>query len=210
MTFRESARCRAIMSAESRARHKAPDAGRAGDRAVFRHRIMTTGFAVGSVLLLLGLALIWSQSPPNSSNIVGTGVLAVGLWFIWAGGWWTKVVVSGDRVFIDNVFLQHVIPWNVFTEFSVDGGLVASLSDGSRVRPVSFGGSLAGAVTGYSGMSRKRDAIMESCREYRAGGKPVPGGGHCQLIRSHWLALLMYLIPLVAIAVVIDASRHVL
>jgi hypothetical protein len=198
------------MSAESRARHKAPDAGRAGDRAVIRHRVMTTGFAVGSVILLLGLALIWSQSPPDSSNIVGTGVLAVGLCFIWAAGWWTKVVVSGDGVFIDNVFFRHVIPWNVFTEFSVDGGLVARLSDGTWVRPVSFGGSLAGAVTGYRGMSRKSDAIMAACQEYRAAGKPVPGGGHRQLIRSHWLALLMYLTPLVALAVVIDASRHVL
>jgi Bacterial PH domain len=196
------------MSADNRATHSATEAGSAaGSRAVFRHRAMTIGFAVGTALLCLLIALAWSQ--PSAGNIVGTAVLAAGLWFIWASGWWTKVVVSENGVEIDNVFFQHVIPWRVFVDFSVDGGLVARLSDGTRVPVVSFGGSLAGAVTQYRGMSKKRDAMMTACRGYRTAGESAPGGGgYRRLVRPHWVALLMYVLPLVGIAVAIDASHH--
>ena len=157
------------MSASSRAAHNAPEVGpMTGTQVVFRHRAMATGFVIGTGLLLLLIALAWSQ--PSGGNIVGTAVMAAGLWFIWAAGWWTKVVVSESGVVIDNVFLQHAIPWNVFVDFSLDGGLVARLSDGTRVGVVSFGGSLAGAVTHYRGMSKKRDALMAACHKYRPAG----------------------------------------
>jgi hypothetical protein len=53
-------------------------------------------------------------------------------------------VVSADVVSIDNVFLQHAIPWNVFVDFSFDGGLVARLSDGTRVGVVPLVGIAIG------------------------------------------------------------------
>lgn len=168
---------------------------------------MTTGFAVGTGLLLLLIALPWSQ--PTPGNIVATAVLAVGLWFVWAAGWWTKIVVSAHGVSIDNVFFSHVIPWNVFAGFSVDGGLVATMSDGTKVAPVSFGGSLAGAMTQYRGMTRKLDEVMAACSKFRTAAQPA-AGSYRQLIRPHWLALLVYVLPLVGIAIGIDASRHLL
>lgn len=179
----------------------------ARSRVVFRHRAMTTGFAVGTGLILLLMPLAWSQ--PTVGNIVGTAVMAIGLWFIWAAGWWTKVRVSEGGVFIDNVFFEHVIPWEAFDDFSVNNGLVARLSDGTTVRATSFGGSLAGAITQYRGMSKKRDAMMAACRKYRTTGKSA-FGQHRQLIRPHLVALLMYVVPLVGIAIGIDAARHVL
>lgn len=78
-----------IMSARSEAARSAPQAEPgAGGRTVFRHRAMATGFVAGTGLLLLLIALPWSQ--PTLGNIVATVVLAIGMWFIWAAGWWTK------------------------------------------------------------------------------------------------------------------------
>jgi hypothetical protein len=119
------------------------------------------------------IALAWSQ--PSAGNIVGTVVLAVGLSCIWAAGWWTKVVVSERGVYIDNVFFQHVIPWKAFVDFAIDSGLVATLSDRTSVGVVSFGGSLAGAVTQYRGLSKRRDVLAEACKKYRAAGKDTAG-----------------------------------
>jgi Bacterial PH domain len=195
------------MSASNQAAHSAPDARpSSGSQAVFRHHAMTTGFVAGTCLLLLLIALFWAQ--PSVNNIGASAILAVTLWFIWASGWWTKVVVSERGVYVDNVFFQNVIPWRVFADFSVDGGLVARLTDGTRVPVVSFGGSLAGAMTEYRGMTKKRDAMMAACREYRTIGKSAPGQ-YRRLIRPHWIALLAYVLPLVAIAVGIDAANHV-
>jgi len=200
--------CVVTMGAESRPAHDAFEAGpMAGTQVVFRHRAMATGFVIGTCLLLLLIALAWSQ--PSGGNIVGTAVMAVGLWFIWAAGWWTKVVVSERGVSIDNVFLQHAIPWNVFMDFSLDGGLVARLSDGTRVAVASFGGSLAGEGTRYRGMSKKRDALMAACRKHRPAGESA-AGEYRQVIRPHWVALLVYVAPLVGIAIGIDVARHVL
>jgi hypothetical protein len=101
-----------IMSARPEAADGAPEVGGAvGGRAVFRHSAMTTGFVAGTALLLLLMALVWSQ--PSGGNVVGTAVLAAGMWFIWAAGWWTRVVVSEQGVYVDNVFLQRVIRWNM-------------------------------------------------------------------------------------------------
>jgi hypothetical protein len=172
-----------------------------------RHRAMVTGFVLGTGLLVLLIALAWSQ--PSAGNIVGTVVLAVGLWFIWAAGWWTKVVVSERGVYIDNVFLEHVIPWKAFAGFSVDSGLVATLSDGTSVGVVSFGGSLAGAITQYRGLSKRRDVLAAACKKYRAAGKDT-AGRHRQVVKPHGVALLVYVIPLVGTAIGIDAARHVL
>jgi hypothetical protein len=195
------------MSADAGQRRAPEAAPTTGRKTVFRHRAMTTGFVVGTALLLLLTALAWSQ--PSAGNIVGTAVLAIGLWFIWAAGWWTKVAVSELGVSIDNVFFQHVIPWTAVADFEVDGGLVARLSDETSVGVVSFGGSLAGAITRYRGMSKKRDAIMAACDKSMDARKSA-SGRYRLLIRPHWVALIAYLLPLVGIAIGIDASRHVL
>lgn len=195
------------MSAERQPAHTAPEvASASGSQAVFRHRAMTTGFVAGTGLLLLLTALFWAQ--PSADNIGVTAILAATMWFIWAAGWWTKVVVSERGVYIDNVFFQHVIPWRVFAGLSVDGGLVATLSDGTRVPVVSFGGSLAGALTQYRGMTRKRDAIMAASRRYRRAGKSA-SGQYRRLVRPHWVALVVYEFPLLGIAVAIDAAHGV-
>jgi hypothetical protein len=207
-TFPACVRCLLTMSADSRSAPGTPEIGSAaGSRAVFRHRAMTAGFVTGTGFLLLLIALAWSQ--PSAGNIAGTIVLAVGLWFIWAAGWWTKVVVSERGVYIDNVFFQHVIPWRSFVDFSVDRGIVATLADGTKVGVVSFGGSLAGAMTQYRGLSKRRDALATACEKYRAAGKDT-AGRYRQVVKPHWVALLVYVLPLVAIAIGIDASRHVL
>lgn len=191
------------------ARMKVPDAGSAASgKAVFRHRGMMTGLALGTCLLLLLMAVAWSELIPG--NIVGTAVLAVGLWFIWAVGWWTKIVVSEHGVEIDNVFVRHVIPWKAFSEFTVDGGLVATLSDGTRVGIVSFGGSLAGALTHYRGLSKKRDALVAACKRFKLPGAELVEPRHRQVIATHWVALLLYVVPLTGIAFGIDLSQHVL
>jgi hypothetical protein len=207
-TFPACVRSLITMSADSRAAPGAPEIGSAAaSRAVFRHRAMVTGFVLGTGLLVLLVALAWSQ--PSAGNIVGTMVLAVGLWFIWAAGWWTKVVVSERGVYIDNVFFQHVIPWKAFVDFSIDSGLIARLSDGTSVGVVSFGGSLAGAMTQYRGLSKRRDVLAAACEEYRAAGKNT-AGRYRQVVKLHWVALLVYVLPLAGIAIGIDASRHVL
>lgn len=197
------------MSADGLNRCNSPDHAvrTGGRRAVFRHRGMVTVFVVGSVILLLFNALAWSQA--IAGNIVGTLVLSVGMWFIWASGWWTKVVVSEHGVCIDNIFFRHIIPWKVFVEFSLDMGLVARLSDESTVGAISFGGSFAGALTQYRGLSKKRDAIMAACDRCRSTGGSA-SGQYRRLIRPHWVALLAYVFPLVGVAIAIDASRHVL
>jgi Bacterial PH domain len=168
---------------------------------------MAVGFILGTGLLLLIIALFWSQ--PGVNNVGATAIMAVGLWFIWASGWWTKIVVTGHGVLIDNVFFQHVIPWSAFVDFSVDNGLVARLSDGTRVPVTSFGGSLVGALTQYRGLSKKRDALMAACSEHSAVETSASGPYH-RLIRLHSVALLVYVLPLVGIAVGIDTARHVL
>jgi hypothetical protein len=195
------------MSADVRVTPGAPQGGSAaGGKAVFRHRAMVTGFVLGTGFLLLLIGLFWSQ--PTVGNVVATAVMAVGLWFIWAAGWWTKVVVSERGVYIDNVFFQHVIPWEAFAGFSVDSGIVARLSDGTTVGAVSFGGSLAGAMTQYRGLSKKEDVLAAACKKYRPAVRVA--GRYRQVAKPHLVALLVYVVPLVAIAIGIDSSRHAL
>lgn len=168
---------------------------------------MTTGFAVGTALILLLLALVWSQ--PTATNIVGAAVLATGLWLGWVAGWWTKVVVCDHGVHIDNLFFQHVIPWSEFVEFSVDNGLVVRLSDGRMVAAVSFGRSLAGAITQYRGITKKRNSMMAACQKYKSAEKPA-ADRYQQLVRLHWVAFLVYMSPVIGIAIGIDLSGHML
>lgn len=191
------------MSAESQlAANHAAQGG-----AVFRHRGMVALFAIGTVLLLLLYSLTWTQ--PNVGNVVGSTVAAVFLWFVWAVGWWTKVVVSADGVMIDNVFVSYMIPWRIFNNFSVDGGLIATLSDGTRLGVVSFGGSLAAALTGYRGMSRTRDAMKAACNRYRTEDHGA-WGRYQRRVEAHLLGLAGYLVLLDGITIGIDITRHVL
>jgi hypothetical protein len=158
---------------------------------------MVAAFAVGTAFLLLFVALAWSQATLDSA--VGTLVLSVGLWFIWAAGWWTKVVVSDRGVTVDNVFIRHVVSWSALRGFSLDGGLSATLADGTQLGIVSFGGSLAGAVTQYRGLLKAEAALDAACDRYRSAAAS-PADSYRRLVKPHWIPLLAYVVPLLGIA----------
>lgn len=174
---------------------------------VFRHRGMVVAFVAVSGFVLLLALLIGTEA--TSGNVVGIAVMSAGLWFFWVVGWGSKVVISREGVMIDNAFTRHVVPWPVFGGFEVDGGLVTVLGDGTRLRVLSFGGSLAGAVTGYRAMGRTCQAMVAACGRLREAAPPGPSRYHRRIITS-WPVLVIYLVLLEALAVGVDLSHHVL
>lgn len=177
-----------------------------GDRVVFRHRGMVVAFVLGSAFLLLLSPLAWAQA--DAGNVVGVAVMSAVLWFVWAVGWGSKVVISEPGVVVVNGFVRHELPWPVFGDFEVDGGLTVARADGSELGVLSYGGSLAGAMNGYRMMTRTRDEMAAACDRFRVAAG-TSEGGYRRRITTSWPVLVIYLAVLEGLAVGVDVSHHV-
>jgi hypothetical protein len=74
---------------------------------------------------------------------------------------------------VDDVLTRHVIPWAQLRQIEVAGGMVLEIRDGPRVRPMIYGNSPYGAVTGYR-LQRKVATRMNAARERLQASEPAP------------------------------------
>lgn len=176
-----------------------------GAKTVFRHNLMA-GLVVGANVILLPIMVV-ALTHPAVGTAVGAAVVASVLWMLWLLGWWSKVVIGPDGVRVDNVMLRHVIPWEQLRDIRAQGGLTFELTDGTSVGSLSYGGSLAGALTGWRGMRRVREQMLAA--------RPVPAAdtvpAHHErrsLIKISWWPLVAYLVPLEAIAIISGLGHH--
>jgi hypothetical protein len=176
-----------------------------GAVVVFRHGLLA-GLVIGANVILLPIAAAGLASP-GVGNAVGAAVLAGVLWVLWLLGWWSKVVIGPDGVTVDNIVMRHVIPWEQLRDIRAEGGLRFELTDGSSVGSLSYGASLAGAITGWKGMRRVRDQML-AARSGPGVDAPLPHHERRNRIKIAWWPIALYLVPLEAIAIASGLGHH--
>jgi hypothetical protein len=182
---------------------------------VFRHNVMAGVAIAGSIifaLIFLGVAL---SAIHQEDNIVAVAVGSVCLWWLWVAGWWSKVEFSNDGVTLDSLFIRRMIPWNQLRDIEADGGLKFRLNDGTGFGTISYGGSVLGALSGYSGMKRVRDEMLSVSDQYKevvsSQDDPTPNSRQVTTrVKVVWWPLLAYAGVFEAIAIGIDLAKRTL
>lgn len=186
-----------LLEAELRMKH--------GAETVFRHNLMA-GLFVGANAILLPIFMVLLASPAAGAA-VGAAVMAIGMWLIWLFGWWSKVVIGPYGVTVDNVIMRHDIPWEQLRDIRAEGGLAFELTDSTDVGSLSYGGSLAGSITGWRGMRRVREQMLAARSVPAADTPPRHHEGHSR-IKVPWRALAAYLVPLEIIGIISGLAHH--
>jgi hypothetical protein len=176
-----------------------------GTETAFRHNLMV-GLVVGTNVILVPVAVA-ALASPSVGNAVGAAVVASVLWVLWLLGWWSKVVIGPDGVTVDNVIVRHVIPWERLRDIRAEGGLTFELTDSTIVGSLSYGGSLAGAITGWRSMRRVREQML-AARSVQAEDAPPPHHERRNRVKIAWWPLAAYLVPLEAIAIISGLAHH--
>jgi hypothetical protein len=141
-----------------------------GAETVFRHNFMA-GLVVVANAILLPIFVVLLASPLKGGYTIGVAIVGVMMWVIWLLGWWSKVVIGSYGVTVDNVILRHDIPWEELRDIRAEGGLTFKLTDSTDVGSLSYGGSLAGAITGWRGLRRVRDQMLAARSAPAAAGR---------------------------------------
>ncbi len=81
--------------------------------------------------------------------------------------------LDGSGVIVEDVLTRYVIPWAKLRQIEVAGGMVFEVWGGPYIRPMMYGGSLYGAVTGYR-RQRNVAARMNAARERLQAGELTP------------------------------------
>jgi Bacterial PH domain len=176
-----------------------------GATTVFRHNLIA-GLVVGANVILLPIVVV-ALARPAVGTAVGAAVVSCVLWVLWLLGWWSKVVIGPDGVTVDNVILRHVIPWEQLRDIRAAGGLTFELTDGTGVGSASYGGSLAGALTGWRGIRRVREQMLAS-RPVRAADSAPPHHERRSRVKIAWWPLVAYLVPLEAVSIISGLGHH--
>jgi hypothetical protein len=132
-------------------------------------------FAFGWV----GLAVIALLFGVAASDIGGGGTfgaaaaIAAVSYVFWAWCCSSSVRMDYSGMIVDDLLTRHEIPWAELRQIEVVGGMVIELRGGSNIRPMIYGSSLYGAVTGYR-RQRKVAARMKAARERLQASNPAP------------------------------------
>lgn len=133
--------------------------------------------------------------------------MATGMWVIWLLGWWSKVVIGPYGVTVDNLILRHDIPWEELRDIRAEGGLTFELTDSNDVGSLSYGGSLAGAITGWRGLRQVREQML-AARSAPAADTPPRHHEQHSRIKIPWWALAAYSVPLEVIGIISGLGHH--
>jgi hypothetical protein len=128
-----------------------------------------------------------------SGLFYGAPFIALFAYGFWLLGWHSAVRVDRDGVIVDNLLVQHVIPWGELSEIGVGNGLFFRLRDGRMVGSIMYGGSVMGALLGYR-YTRKVAARMRAARDELLAGTAElpPSDGYVQRIGfSPWPPLVI-------------------
>jgi hypothetical protein len=127
----------------------------------------------------VGLAIIALLFGVAASDIGGGGTFGVALliaavsYVFWVWCCTSSVRMDRSGMIVDDVLTRHVIPWPELRQITVAGGMVIELRGGSNIRPMMYGGSLYGAVTGYR-RQRRVAARMNAAWQRLQASAPTP------------------------------------
>ena len=97
-------------------------------------------------------------------------------------------------VVVDNLVVRNTIPWPALRDIQAAGGLTFRLHDGTTVGCLMYGGSLAGALTGYPYLRRVAARMRQAQAELSPEVAEPPPGQTASLGRWHvspWPPLLI-------------------
>lgn len=177
-------------------------------KAVFRHSGIT-GTVIAANLIMVPIAAA-ALAQPARGNAIGAIAISAVLWVLWLLGWWSKVTITRSGVTVDNICVRQFIAWDDLADISYQGGIAFELKDGTKSGTLCYGGSLAGAITGYRGLQRIRDDILAARDRLAASPAGDPEPHHHQRRRRlavTWWPALIYL-ALFETAALIAMTRH--
>lgn len=85
---------------------------------------------------------------------------------------------------VDNLTVRHAIPWSALEAIEASGGIRFRLRDGTSVASLMYGGSFAGALSGYPYL-RRVAARMSTTQAELSPGEPGTLPGHAGA-RDSW------------------------
>lgn len=172
-------------------------------------------FVVVSHLILLPFAITGAFRAKQQPGIIPAIILLGGLlWWFWAVGWLSKIIIGPTGITLDNGFIRRFIPWDLFADIKAGpGGMEFALRDGTRLRPVAYG-SFGLAVTPMREKVKIRKQMMASCRQFGYWQYPNRTSPYrpdqLKEVKVAWWPLPFYIVPfeVIAIASLVGGSGH--
>jgi hypothetical protein len=130
---------------------------------VFRNKpVIAFGWAG---LAIAGILFGQAATDIGGGGTFGAAVLLAAISYaVWLLCCHSAVRMDGSGVIIEDALTRYVIPWAKLRQIKVAGGMVIEVQGGPCIRPMMYGGSLYGAVTGYR-RQRNVAARMNAARE---------------------------------------------
>jgi hypothetical protein len=182
-----------------------------GYGVVYRHGGMVV-FVVVTHLTLLPFAISGAFRAKQQPGIIPAIIVLAGLlWWFWAVGWLSKVIIGPTGITLDNGFIRRFIPWDLFADVTAgNSGIEFVLRDGTRYRCVAYG-AFALAVSPYRSKVKIRRQLLAACRQYGYlqyqnqpnQNQPVQQYRPDQLrqVKVAWWPLPFYIVPFEVIAI---------
>jgi hypothetical protein len=143
--------------------------------ATFRKASLATCASLGMLVPVIGILATAFRWGRVASGIFLAALimtpLAYALWLLAS----SAVRIGKDGVIVDNLLMRHIIPWHNVIDIAVDNGLVIRVFNGPNVGSIMYGGSVLGALSGYTLTERACARMNAKRKEILSSGIPPEG-----------------------------------